>query len=166
MKDMVLVLFALLVSLALTPAAAAGLPLDPAQDQAQETGFCFSDMGWSREEDNFYEYVPNEGVFERGKRAYGFMEVSGFENSYADGKYHIDLTVDVYLRTSFGLRLWVERDVIEFDDTDSEPIETVWFYLWVDIPWYAPRGTYIAEVVVRDRISGQQISHKERIRVK
>ncbi|HKM17670.1 MAG TPA: hypothetical protein VJ064_05570 [Limnochordia bacterium] len=134
-------------------------------EEEEEAGFRFTDMGWSKEEDNFYEYIPNEGVFERGNTVYGFMEVTGFENRYADGMYHIDLTVDVYLRTSFGLRLWVERDVIEFDDTDTELIDTVWFYLWVKIPWYAPRGTYIAEVVVRDRIANQQIIHRERIRV-
>jgi len=151
---MALALLVLILSLVCSPAWAA------------ETGFRFSDMGWSREEDNFFEYVPNEGVFERGKRVYGFMEVTEFANEYADGVYRIDLTVDVYLKTTFGLRLFGQRDVIEFDDHDTEPIETIWFYLWVDIPWWAPRGTYIAEVVVRDRIGNQNIVHSERIRVR
>ncbi|HHX02065.1 MAG TPA: hypothetical protein GX739_05260 [Firmicutes bacterium] len=164
---MVLILLVLLASLVCNPTAAAELPSElPASAKAEEAGFRFSDMGWSKEEDNFFEYVPNQGVFERGKRVYGFMEVTGFENYYTNEIYHIDLTVDVYLKTGFGLRLFGQRDVIEFDDTAKEPIEDIWFYLWVDIPWWAPPGSYIAEVVVRDRIGNQKIVHSERIRVR
>lgn len=138
-----------------------------AEDSAgEQSGLRFSDMGWSDEEDDYFEYEPNQGVFKRGSRVYAFMEVSGFTSDYQDGYYTIDLTVDVYLKTTFGLRLFGQRDVIEFDDRTKEPLECVWFYLYVDIPWWAPPASYIAEVVVRDRLSGVEVVHQEKLTVR
>ncbi len=137
--------------------------LNETQNIIAENPLRFSDMGWSHDEDDFFEYVPNEGVFKRGTRVYAYMEVVGFTSQMVDEYNKIDLSVDVYLKTSFGLRLFRQLDVIEFDDMTKEPQDRIWFYLYVDIPWWAPRGTYIAEVVVRDRLDNLQASHEEKL---
>ncbi len=131
-----------------------------------ETGFRFTDLGWSDDENDFFEYVPNQGVFKRGTRAYAYLEVAGFTNYCEDGKYYIDLAVDVYLKSSFGLRLFVQRNVIEFKDSAKEVIEDFCFYLYVDIPWWAPRAQYIAEVVIRDLVNGEELKHEEKLTVR
>lgn len=133
--------------------------------QVNDTSFRFTDLGWSSDPDDYFEYVPDEGRFKRGTTAYGYMEVGGFENYYDGESYYIDLTVDVYLKSSFGLRLFAQYDVIEFQDSYRQPQETVWFYIYVDIPRWAPRATYVAEVVVRDRLSEIDLVHEERLTV-
>ncbi len=133
---------------------------------AHDTGFRFTDLGWSNEEDDFYEYIPNEGVFKRGTRVYAFLEAAGFSNYFKDDMYHNDLAVDIYLKSSFGLRLFGQRNVIEFNDSAKTPIEDIWFYLYVDIPWWAPRAKYIAEVVIRDKVSGKELKHQEKLTIK
>lgn len=164
---MILILIGMLLSsLIFAPVSAAAVELAETALEEIETGLRFSDMGWSSDEDDFFEYVPNEGVFERGTRVWAFLEVTGFESYFEDGYYYNDLAVDVYLKTGFGLRLFRQLDVIEFNDPSDQPEEYIWFYLWVDIPWWAPPGTYIAEVVVRDRMSSQEVIHAEKLRVR
>lgn len=160
-------IFVMILVLIFTPLVTPNtmLAADETSIDQEETGFRFTDLGWSEDEDDFFEYKPNEGVFKRGTKVYGFMEVAGFANSFRDDKYHIDLTVDVYLKTTFGLRLFGQKDVINFDNSSKKPIDEIWFYLWVDIPWWAPRTSYIAEVVVRDQISNEDLSHEEKITV-
>ena len=161
---MIILVGLLLTSLVCSPVSASAAA--PVEVQGPADGLRFSDLGWSKDENDFFEYVPNEGVFERGTRVWGFMEVTGFESYFADGLYYNDLTVDVFLKTGFGLRLFGKRDVIEFNDGTDEPQEYIWFFLWVDIPWWAPPGTYIAEVVVRDRVGEQEVVHADKLRVR
>ncbi|NMB38157.1 MAG: hypothetical protein GX994_01090 [Firmicutes bacterium] len=135
-------------------------------EDVPETGLRFTDLCWSDDQDNFFEYVPNQGVFKRGTRAYAYLEVAGFTNYYEDDKYHIDLTVDIYLKSSFGLRLFAQRNVIEFKDTAEEFIEEISFYLYVDIPRWAPRAQYTAEIVIRDLVNGEELNHEEKLTVR
>lgn len=137
-----------------------------AEEVITESGFRFTELGWSDDPDaDYLEYEPNQGVFKKGTRAYAYFEVAGFSTLPQDEKYLTHLAVDVHLKTSGGFRLFTQRDVVDFDSLDWQPRESVWFYLYVDIPWFAPRATYIAEVVVRDLISGKEIRHQEKLTV-
>lgn len=131
-----------------------------------ETGFRFTQLGWSEDpDDDYLEYVPNQGVFSKGTRVYAYFEVEGFSTTLQNDKYSTDLAVDVYLRSSGGIRLFSQKDVVELSTQDNKPRDSVWFYLYVDIPWFAPRATYVAEVVVRDLSSGEEIRHQEKLTV-
>lgn len=70
---MILILIGMLLSsLIFAPVSAAAVELAETALEEIETGLRFSDMGWSSDEDDFFEYVPNEGVFERGTRVWAF----------------------------------------------------------------------------------------------
>ncbi len=127
----------------------------------------FIKIGWANEINGYDDYEPNESSeFSHGQRAYAYMEVTGYRVEATDGKYLTDLAVDVVLRGSFGIRLFSHTDLIDYRELHSLPPATLWFYIWVDIPRFAPRTTYQAEVIIRDRISGQKLQHQESIRIR
>lgn len=130
-----------------------------------DSGFHFSDLAWSESLDTWEDYRPNEAVFSRGTRAYAYIEVTGFTNEEIGGEYQHDLTVDIYLRTGIGIRLFNQKNVIEFEEVTSFFQESVSFYIWVDIPWWAPSAAYYAEVIVHDRINETEIRHEEKLTI-
>ena len=79
----------------------------------------------------------------------------------------VDLRVDIALRSGWGVKLFSQEDLVEYTLPQEAfpPPETVWFYIWVDIPWWAPRATYRAEVTVRDLVSGEAVSLEREITV-
>ncbi len=136
-------------------------------ESPEETGMQFIQIGWANEVLGYNDYVLNEdGVFRRGERAYAYLEVEGYATSQ-EGEYTVtDIAVDVALRASFGLRLFYQQDLIDYRQLHQTAPDTLWFYIWVDIPTLAPSATYIAEVIIRDRISGEILKHQERVVVR
>lgn len=113
------------------------------------------------------DYDPNpSGEFSRGERGYAYLEVAGFAIGEKDGFYFLQLDVDVALETINGWRLFSETDVWELEEWYLEPPDSTWFYIYVDIPWWAPRGTYRTLITVRDGISGLALKEIREIMVK
>ncbi len=143
-------------------------PILPQPALAEEkTEMYFTTAEWAYDVRGQDDYDPNPtGVFARGERGYAYLELEGFEVGEDDGLYVIQLAVDVVLRTKGGLRLFTQKNLVEYDlaYTDSPP-DNLWFYIWVDIPRWAPRATYLAEVVVRDLISEETLIEGKEIRV-
>ncbi len=125
------------------------------QLEEKETGLRFIEVQWANEVHGYQDYEPNpKGLFQRGERAYVYMEVAGFESRYDEEKeaYHTDVTIDVRLRSRIGIPLFSENNMVDYVHWDSFQPNSLWFYIWVDIPGWAPRSTYQAEVTVRDRV--------------
>lgn len=122
---------------------------------------------WAYEVRGEADYDPNpSGVFQRGSRAYAYLEVEGFAVGTEAGEPVVDLRVDVALRSRGGLKLFYQAGLVEFTLTQPAfPPERVWFYIWVDIPWWAPRATYRAEVTVRDLVAQKDVSLEREITV-
>lgn len=154
-------IFVLIVMLVICPI------LPQAVYAEEEKGMHFTTAEWAYDVRGRADYDPNPaGVFARGERGYAYLELEGFEVGEDDGLYVVNLAVDVVLRTKGGLRLFTQKNLVEYDlaYTDSPP-KNLWFYIWVDIPRWAPRAVYLAEVVVRDLISHETLTEGKEIRV-
>lgn len=132
----------------------------------QEPHLEFVVAQWAHEVRDEGDYDPNlEGAFPRGQRAYAYLEVVGFSLGEVDGLFYLDLAVDVVLRSKGGVKLFAHPDLLEFESWFEAPPEVVWFYVYVDIPWWAPRGVYRTEVIVRDRLNHGILAEEREIRV-
>jgi hypothetical protein len=137
-------------------------------DEGLETGMAITVAEWAHDVRDEGDYDPNpSGVFPRGSRGYAYLEVEGFAVGGSGDENLVDLRVDIALRSGWGVKLFSQEDLVEYTLPQEAfpPPETVWFYIWVDIPWWAPRATYRAEVTVRDLVSGEAVSLEREITV-
>lgn len=127
----------------------------PALAQTQEaTPLHFTVAEWATEVRDEGDYDPNPGgKFDRGQRGYAYLEIEGFSLGEHEGFLYLTLNVDVALETRNGIQLFLQRNVLELEEWYIEPPSSTWFYIWVDIPWWAPKGVYKAVITVRDQIS-------------
>ncbi len=133
----------------------------------EHDGFSFTTIDWADDVLGYQDYIPNpEGVFSRSSRAYAYMEISGFAYDTTEAGYASHLTVSVSLHSASGRRLFRQNDLVDYDAVDKTPPDTIWFYIWVDIPWWTPHGDYTASVLVRDMIGEQEIQHDERLTIR
>ena len=137
-------------------------------EQAGPTELFFKVALWADEVRDRGDFDLNpDGVFQKGQRAYAYLELEGFgleetPQGYLRPKVHID----VGLRTRWGLRLFYEEDLLEFDSLYLEAPSDFWFYIWVDIPWWAPRGVYRTEITVRDEVKNEILLESREIEVR
>lgn len=133
---------------------------------AEEGTFRFLELGWAHEISGYGDYLANyDGVVHRGERAYAYFEVADFAVRDTEDGFLTDIKVDVMLRSSSGLPLFKQSNLVEYTEYATAYVDTLWFYIWIDIPSWAPRGTYQAEVIVRDEVSGDRIHARQPIRV-
>jgi len=119
---------------------------------------------WACEVRGEDDYDPNpEGRFPRGQRGYAYLVVEGFQVDRLGEYYVLQLNVDVALETRRGLRLFTQKDVLELEEWYLEPPANTWFYIYVDVPWWAPRGTYVAVITVRDVLAGSVLEEKREV---
>lgn len=120
---------------------------------------------WAYEVRGEGDYDPNpSGVFSRNSRAYAYLEVEGFTVGDGGTDPLVDLRVDVVLRSNSGLKLYSQENLVEYTlNSLAAPPSRVWFYIWVDVPWWAPRTTYEAEVIVRDLVGGLDVIERRPI---
>jgi len=110
------------------------------------------------------DYDPNPTAeFPKGQRGYAYLEVAGFGVGEEELFYFLKLNVDVALETTHGFRLFSQKDLLELEEWYLEPPEHTWFYIYVDIPWWAPRGTYVTVITVRDGVTGRELEEKREI---
>ena len=126
----------------------------------------FSVAEWAcevRGEDN---YDPNPaGEFKRGERGYAYMVVEGFGTDKEDDFFVLRLDVDVALKNAKGIRLFSQKDVLNLEEWYLEPPLATWFYIYVDIPWWAPKGNYKAIVTVRDAVANTVLEEVKEITI-
>jgi len=153
----------LVLLLAAGPAPAAGAETERADESTMEIVVA----EWAYEVRDEGDYDPNpSGVFARGTRAYAYLEVEGFARGADVTQPLVDLRVDVGLRSRLGIKLFSQEDLVEYTMPHGPfPPDRVWFYIWVDIPWWAPRTTYVAEVTVRDLVAGGSVTLQREITV-
>ena len=121
---------------------------------------------WAYEVRDQGDYDPNPtGTFFRGERGYAYLEIEGFGVGQKDNLFYLVLDVDVALETKNGFRLFSQQDVLELEEWYFEEPTTTWFYIWVDIPWWAPKGTYKTLITVRDGVTGQSLEETRDILV-
>lgn len=121
---------------------------------------------WAYEVRGADDYDVNpEGRFPRGERGYAYLVVEGFELGREDSYYFLRINVDVALETQGGFRLFFQRDVLELEEWYLEPPPDTWFYIYVDIPWWAPKGDYVAVITVRDMLAGTELEEKQEVTV-
>ncbi|NLM40632.1 MAG: hypothetical protein GX205_11320 [Firmicutes bacterium] len=134
--------------------AAQEAPADEMQNQIR-----FVTAEWAHEVRGERDYDPNPtGVFSRNSRAYAYLEVEGFSVGKSGVGPIVDLRVDVVLRSNNGLKLYSQENLVEYTlHSPAEPPDRVWFYIWVDVPWWAPRTSYQAEVIVRDLVGETKV---------
>ena len=147
--------------------ASASLP-DGENVEEQEMGLRFLELAWADEIYSYAHYEPNvDGVFQRGTRAYVYMEIAGFESRFGEEEkqFLTDVTIDVELYSRIGLRLFRESEIVSYTYWDASEPESLWFYIWVDIPAWAPRSTYTASVTIRDRIGDEVLVEEETLLV-
>lgn len=114
----------------------------------------FTVAEWAHEVRGEGDYDPNPtGEFARGERGYAYLEIADFGIGQSDQLFFLQLNVDVALETKNGLRLFSQEDVLEMEEWYMEPPESTWFYIYVDIPWWAPRGTYRTRITIRDGVT-------------
>ncbi len=133
-----------------------------------ETGFRFLDLAWADEVTDYRDYRANEeGIFQRGSRAYVYMEIAGYESLWDEDRsqYYTDISIDVELRSRIGLRLFAEEDVVDYVFWDAYAPNSLWFYIWVDIPGWIPRTTYTAQVTIHDRVGEQTLEKYQELSV-
>src|SRR5690554_1526024 len=136
-------------------------------EEAQAEAMHFIAAEWAYEVRGEGDFDPNStGEFSRGERGYAYLEVADFGVGREGQLFYLDLAVDVALETTGGLRLFTQKDVLELEEWYFEPPITTWFYIWVDIPWWAPRGTYRTVITVRDGITGLALEESREIRVR
>lgn len=137
-----------------------------AAQSASPQGLHFSTAQWAYDVRDRDDYDLNtDDAFPRGQRAYAYLELVGFEMLEQDGYYLLQLGIDVALKTTWGLTLFNQPDLLEFDSFYLRPPDDLWFYIWVDIPRWAPPSTYITLITVRDLISGQTLEEAREIRI-
>lgn len=119
---------------------------------------------WAYEVRGEDDYDPNpEGRFPRGERGYAYLVVEGFTVDREDDYYFLHIKADVAAETKRGFRLFSQKDVLDLEEWYLEPPDSTWFYIWVDIPWWAPKGTYVAVITVRDMLSGAELEEKREV---
>ncbi len=142
---------------------------DPAPNNLEEdTGFRFLEIEWADEITGYGDYVVNKaGVFQRGTRAYVYMEIGGYESLWDEEKrqYYTDVSIDVALRSQGGLRLFAQENVVDYVHWDPHVPASLWFYIWVDIPGWIPRTTYTAQVTIHDRVGEQTLEKAQELSV-
>ena len=127
-------------------------------------GMHFTVAEWAYEVRGEDDYDPNpEGTFARGERGYAYLEIADFGVAEEDTFFYLQLNIDVALETTGGLRLFTQKDVLELEEWYLEPPLTTWFYIYVDIPWWAPRGIYRTLITVRDGITDQRLEEVREI---
>lgn len=141
-------------------------PSFAAAPEAAQPKLHFAVADWAYEVRDEGDYDPNpEGRFRRGERGYAYVEVAGFSLVEVDGLSVLKLAVDVALQTKRGFTLFSQQDVLELEEWYIEPPETTWFYIWVDIPWWAPRGVYRTLLTVRDLLGDDVLQEVREITV-
>lgn len=124
----------------------------------------FTVAEWAYEVRGEDDYDPNpEGKFARGERGYAYLEVADFAVAQEGAFFFLDLAVDVALESQRGIRLFSQKDVLELEEWYIEPPLSTWFYIYVDIPWWAPSGTYRTLITVRDRITDLRLEEVREI---
>ena len=114
----------------------------------------FTVADWAYEVRDEGDYDPNpSGIFSRGERGYAYLEIEGFGVGQRENLFYLLLNVDVALETRNGLRLFSQKDVLELEEWYFEEPRSTWFYIWVDIPWWAPKGVYRTLITVRDGVA-------------
>ncbi len=127
----------------------------------------FTVAEWAYEVRGEDDYDRNPtGEFARGERGYAYLEVADFGIAERDQLFVLQLNVDVALETKNGLRLFSQKDVLEMEEWYMDPPESTWFYIYVDIPWWAPRGTYRTLITIRDDITGLDLEEVREIMVR
>ncbi len=143
------------------PCPSTGLALEKTEPQLN-----FVVAQWAYEVRDEGDYDPNfEGAFPRGERAYTYLELEGFSLAEIEGLFYVELAVDVNLRSKRGFKLFSRTNVLELDSWYEQPPATIWFYIYVDIPWWAPRGVYSGEIIVRDQLNQGVLVEEREIRV-
>ncbi len=133
----------------------------------ESSSMYFSVADWAFEVRGEADYDVNPtGEFLRGERGYAYLEIAGFALGESYGFHFLQLNVDVALETMRGLRLFSEDDVLELEEWYLEPPKSTWFYIYVDIPWWAPRGRYRTVITVRDALSGLSLEEVREIVVR
>lgn len=126
----------------------------------------FSVAEWAYEVRDAGDYDPNlSGQFRRGERGYAYLEIEGFGVGQKDGFFYLQLDVDVALETKSKLRLFSQKDVLALEEWYFEPPASTWFYIFVDIPWWAPKGIYRTVITVRDAVSETTLEEVREIMV-
>ncbi|MDD3781352.1 MAG: hypothetical protein PHG88_01460 [Limnochordia bacterium] len=121
---------------------------------------------WAHEVRGMDDYDPNpEGRFKRGERGYAYIVVEGFDVGQDGEYYFLHLSVDVALETKGGIRLFSRRDIYDLEEWYLEPPGDTWFYIYVDIPWWAPRGTYVAVITIHDLLAGTALEERREVAV-
>ncbi len=136
-------------------------------EAAEAPSMHFTVAEWAYEVWGEGDYDPNPtGEFARGERGYAYLEIADFGIGERDQLFFLQLDVDVALETKNGLRLFYEKDVLELEEYYLEPPESTWFYIYVDIPWWAPRGSYVTVITVRDGVAELSLEEKREITVR
>lgn len=91
--------------------------------------------------------------FPKGERAYAYFELAGFAAKEENDLFSTDVRVDVALKTHKGLKLFSQKNVLIMDSLYEYRPDMLWFYIYVDVPWWAGRGEYTTELVIRDELS-------------
>ena len=130
-------------------------------------GMYFTAAEWATEVRGENDYDPNpSGEFTRGERGYAYLEIADFGVATEGDFFFLRLNVDVALETKHGLRLFFEQDVLELEEWYIEPPATTWFYIYVDVPWWAPRGVYRTLITVRDGLTDLSLQEVREIVVR
>lgn len=126
----------------------------------------FTVANWAYEVRGQDDYDFNTtGTFPKGERGYAYLEVAGFELATEEGWFVLRLNVDVALQTQKGFSLFSKENVLELEEWYLEPPESTWFYIWVDVPWWAPRGVYRTLITVRDLVNEESIQETREIKI-
>lgn len=133
--------------------------------EAPSMHFTVAEWAYEVRGEDDYDLNPT-GEFARGERGYAYLEVADFGIGERDQLFFLQLDVDVALETKNGLRLFSEKDVLELEEYYLEPPESTWFYIYVDIPWWAPRGSYVTVITVRDGVAELSLEEKREITVR
>ncbi len=141
--------------------------LNPAYAHRPDPGeLHFTTAQWAYEVRDENDYDPNPGgAFPKGQRAYAYLELAGFSLLNVDGGSAYHVLVDVGLQTTWGLGLFKQAGLLEFDSFSFDPPDTLWFYIWVDVPRFAPCGTYVTVITVRDEIGGHVLEERREIKI-
>lgn len=126
----------------------------------------FAVAEWAYEVRGEDDYDPNpKGEFSRRERGYAYLVVENFGVGQKDGFHFLQLNVDVALESQKGFRLFSQEDVLELEEWYLEPPPSTWFYIYVDIPWWAPKGVYKAIITVKDAINETSLEQVREITI-
>ncbi len=143
------------------------LPFSQVYAREKEAGDLYLAVAdWAYEVRDQGDYDPNPtGRFPKGQMTYAYLELAGFTTAAHGDLYSYHVAVDVGLKTTWGFPLFKQADIIEFDETSPNPPETLWFYIWVNVPRWAPRGTYVTVITVRDELGGYILAAEREIEI-